>query len=70
MNTNRNNVNSVYTGKRGSCMCGCQGKYISEGRSVTTIYNRVLNNPDAKFYEAFNCVAVDVGGRTLAVYFN
>lgn len=68
MNTSKDNVARVYTGKPG-CMCGCRGKYAESGRSVSIIYNKVMNNPGVRFDEDANCAYVETETRNLVVYF-
>ena len=70
MNTSIHNIKEVYSGKPG-CMCGCRGKYSSEGRGVKIIYNKVMNNPNVKFDDQANCAYIDdrQASRNLVVYF-
>ncbi len=68
MNTSKDNVVRVYTGKLG-CMCGCQGKYSTEGRGVSITYNKVMNHPNVRFDDAANCAYVETETRNLVVYF-
>lgn len=68
MNTSKHNIDRVYSGKPG-CMCGCNGKYSSEGRGVSIIYNRVMNHPNVMFDEASKCAYVTTETRNLVVYF-
>ncbi len=70
MNTNRENIERVYSGKPG-CMCGCRGKYSSEGRGVSIIYNKVMNHPSMKLDEQAKCAWIDdrKASRNLVVYF-
>lgn len=70
MNTSKNNIDQVYSGKPG-CMCGCRGKYSTEGRGVAIIYNKVMNSPKVKFDEGAKCAYIDdrTASRNLVVYF-
>ena len=68
MNTNFDNIESVYSGKLG-CMCGCRGKYHTEGSVVRRIYNAVMNDPARTVDEGAKCVYVDTATRTNVVFF-
>lgn len=70
MNTSIHNIEQVYSGKPG-CMCGCRGKYSSEGRGVAIIYNKVMKSPFLKLDEGANCAYIDdrKASRNLVVYF-
>ena len=64
------NIEKVYSGKRGKCMCGCAGKYSYAGendRSVKIIAGKVLRNPNA--VREGDYVFVEQGDRILVVYY-
>jgi hypothetical protein len=70
MDTSIHNIKEVYSGKPG-CMCGCRGKYSTEGRGVKIIYNKVMKSPFVKLDEGAKCAYIDDrnASRNLVVYF-
>lgn len=70
MDTSVHNINQVYSGKPG-CMCGCRGKYFTEGRMVKRVYNTVMNHPNMKLDEQAKCAYIDGNrdDRNYVVYF-
>ena len=82
MNTSRNNVLKVYSGKARSCMCGCFGNWsytsgakadcgyepTRNDRVVSRIYNKVMSDPSRQVDNDAGCVYVDTP-RMMAVYF-
>lgn len=62
-------IERVYSGRLGRCMCGCSGRWGDSDRSKKIIAGRVLNSPDVKRDGNIAYLEDQVKGTIRAVYF-
>ena len=58
---------SVYSGVRGACCCGCSGRYWQDGEKMfPSMLKKVLNNPLVK--DEGSHAWVEVGAKIYVAY--
>lgn len=67
-----NQIERVYSGKAGSCCCGCSGKYYeaAESKTMTTKVAKLINKHivGADIDEGGEYIAVELGQRLYVAY--